>query len=136
MRTLAACLIFSLLLAAACGGKSAPAKQPDKPATPPAAAPSAFSKDYCDGYRPCAEENARMAAAGEGDGAAPDEAAITAAAASSVEDCLATTGALTAGQVSWLESCTGCGGSCDVYDCLSRIPSDAEPAPFECEMGN
>jgi hypothetical protein len=125
-------LLVLLLLLAACGGTSTPAAQtPSDPTatTEPAQGPSAFAQQYCDGYRACAEERVREA------GADGDAAALQTATDAELESCRTTTSGLTPGQEAWLESCTGCGGSCDVYDCMERVPSEADPAPYECDIG-
>jgi len=124
-------LIACLLVAAACGGgkpKTTPDPKPRDPVPDPVVTP--FARDYCDSYRACAEERVRMEAGEE----QPDEATLTEQVEAALEQCRATTSGLSAGQESWLQSCTGCGGSCDVYDCMDRVPKEAEPAAFTCDM--
>jgi hypothetical protein len=130
MRILLACL----LVVAACGGgkpKTSPTPEPKQPAADPVVTP--FATDYCDSYRGCAEERVRMDASAEG--AEPDEAMVAEQATALQEQCRAVTSGLTPGQESWLSSCTGCGGSCDVYDCMDRVPPEATPPAFVCDMG-
>jgi hypothetical protein len=121
-----ALIVFFLVIAASCGGKSK--QQPEEPADDDPVGPDAFAVEYCEGYRGCADEKLRY----ETEGADPAPGAVEAA----VESCKTTTSGLTEGQQAWLESCTGCGGSCDIYDCMDRIPTEADPAPFECDMGD
>ena len=126
MRILIACLF----VAAACGGGKP--KTPDpKPKDPtPDPVVTSFAQNYCDSYRACAEEKVRMAAGEE----ELDEAVLREQIDAEVEACQGKTSTLTPEQESWLQSCTGCGGSCDVYDCMDRVPPEAQPAPFTCDF--
>lgn len=129
-------LICAFVAIAACGGtrSSKPATPDNKSTATEPAAPSQFAMDYCDSFRACAKERARMSMEVD-DGGEPDPAVLAETVEASIEQCRTTTSGLSAGQETWLESCTGCGGSCDVYDCMDRVPPEAEPAPFECDMG-
>lgn len=70
----------------------------------------------------------------EGSEAEPAEADLAPEVDAEVERCLGIVNKLSEAQQAWLDSCTSCGGSCDVYDCFGRVP-EGEPAPFECDIG-
>ncbi|MBK9036103.1 MAG: hypothetical protein IPL61_33485 [Myxococcales bacterium] len=122
-----------LALAAACGGSSKSA-----PATAPAAtaAPAALP-EYCEGYSGCADEAVRDDFDNRSDDelSADERAALTAAVADRLSACGATWAGLTPHQQTWLEACTGCGGSCDVYDCLDQAGAIGEGDTFACDTG-
>ena len=127
MRILLACLV----IVAACGGskpKPNPDPQPQKPGPEPAVSP--FAQNYCDSYRACAEEKVRMSAGEE----ELDEAVLKEQIEAEIDACHGKTSALTPEQEAWVQSCTGCGGSCDVYRCIDEAPGvTREQTPFQCE---
>lgn len=122
----------------ACGGGKA---QPAKPEGAEAAGkPAAAVDPYCEGYRGCAKEKAfyelqaEQAAEQVPEGTDVPDAEVEAAVRTELERCQGIVEGLKPEQLAWLESCTGCGGSCDVYRCLDDVPADASK-PFECSMG-
>lgn len=133
MRTLLFGLVLSL--AAACGGKSSSA--PTTAGDGDRVAAGAAMPEYCESYRGCAEERERMDrdAMNDEDLTADQRAELDAAVAARIESCAGTYNSLTPHQQQWLESCTGCGGSCDVYDCLDQAPAIGEDQTFECDQG-
>lgn len=121
---------------AACGGKGKGAAPPADPAGDPAA--DGAGAEYCEGYRGCAEERARMddLEGKSDDELSPEErTALAEAIEGRVAGCRETYAGLTLSQQQWLESCTGCGGSCDVYDCLDQASAIADGVTFECDLG-
>lgn len=90
---------------------------------------------YCRGYVGCAEETTRYEMQGDlPEGAEVPEAELTRQVSEKVRECLVLVLDLTGEQFDWLQSCTGCGGTCDVYRCMDRVLADASE-PFECDIG-
>ena len=125
------------------GGKRA------APAAPAAAKAEAAGKakaggvpeegpDYCDRYSMCAEFFARLrwqSRQPEGSTAEPTAADLAPDVDPEVARCRRIVDALTEQQRKWLEVCTGCGGSCEVFGCLDNVPEDASELP-ECYIGD
>lgn len=127
-------LALVVLTLAACGGRSA-STSPAASAAPPT---SAFAEEYCSGYAGCADEEVRMdeyEARGDDELSADERAALTDAVAVRVADCRAQVTAMTEAQQDWLSSCTGCGGSCDVYNCIAEAAAHDGAEPFVCDIG-
>lgn len=90
---------------------------------------------YCRGYAGCAEERASFDMQRDlPEGAEVPKAELARRVSEKVVECLVLVNGLTYEQFAWLQSCTGCGGSCDVYRCMDRVPEDASE-PFECDTG-
>ncbi len=90
---------------------------------------------YCRGYIACAEERTRF----EMQEDLPEDAEVPKAelarrVSEKVVECLVLVRDLTPEQFEWLQSCTGCGGTCGVYDCMDRVLAEAS-TPFECDIG-
>jgi len=128
-------LALVLLVAAACGG---PAKSTTPAATegPAAAAPDAMP-EYCQEYEACAAQEPLMDhEVSSLDELAPaDRAEVEAAITAELDRCHSVWNGLTAHQREWLVACTGCGGSCDVWDCIDQAGAIGEADVFECGMG-
>jgi hypothetical protein len=130
-------LVGVVLAGVGCGGSGARPVDPAAPAAPAAAAAGKAKGDpgppeYCDRYRDCAEEkivSARRADLPEG--AEVPEAEVAEAVKEEVDRCRGIVKDLSSEQYAWLESCTSCGGSCDVFRCLDDVPEEVTE-PFEC----
>lgn len=133
-------LLFGLVISAAvaCGGKASPAPASDGDGDGARVAAGTTTPPYCEDYRGCAEERERMDrdAMNDEDLTADQRAEIAAGVTARIESCTGTYNSLTPHQQAWLESCTGCGGSCDVYDCLDQAPQISEDQEFECDQGD
>ena len=124
-------LALALLVAAACGGSSK-----STTATAPAAAETPMP-EYCQEYAACASEKTMMEReVSDPDALSADErAAIQADVDAELARCHTVWDGLTPHQREWLAACTGCGGSCDVYDCIDQAGAIGEADVFECGMG-
>jgi hypothetical protein len=125
-------LALVLLVAAACGG----AKPTTATTTAPVAAATPMP-EYCQEYEACAAEEPLMdhEASSLDDLAPADRAEVEAAVDAELARCRTVWDGLTPHQRDWLEACTGCGGSCDVYDCIDQAGQIADGVAFECGMG-
>ncbi|MBP6848328.1 MAG: hypothetical protein KA201_31495 [Kofleriaceae bacterium] len=126
-------LALVLLVAAACGGGA-------KPTTATTTAPVAAETpmpEYCQEYEACAAEEPLMEreASSLDDLAPADRAAVEAAIDAELARCHTVWDGLTPHQRDWLVACTGCGGSCDVWDCIDQAGAIGEADAFECGMG-
>jgi hypothetical protein len=90
---------------------------------------------YGRGYGGCAQE--RIVSELQRDmpeGTEPPEAEVAERVKVKVKECRDLVEDLTLEQFAWLQACTSCGGSCDVYRCMNGVPEDASE-PFECDSG-
>ena len=123
-------LALVLVVAAACGGGS-------KSTTAIAPAAQTPMPEYCQEYSTCAAEKPLMEreVADPEALSAAERAAIQAEVDAELARCHTVWDGLTPHQREWLEACTGCGGSCDVYDCIDQAGAIGEADVFECGMG-
>jgi hypothetical protein len=90
---------------------------------------------YCWGYAGCAEERTLFDMQRDlPKGAEVPKAELARRVSEKVVECLVLVNDLTYEQFDWLLSCTGCGGTCGVYDCMDRVLAEASE-PFECDLG-
>ena len=93
---------------------------------------------YCEGYRTCAAEAPLMEheASSPDDLAAADRAAVEEEIDAKLDHCQTVWDGLAPHQRAWLEACTGCGGSCDVYDCIDQAGQIGDGDEFTCDAGD
>jgi hypothetical protein len=123
-------IVGIVIAVAGCGGAGKGKAAQSKAGGPGA---GAVMPEYCERYRGCAEEKVSQELRGDDqDHDAPVPAdRLADGVKQEIERCGGIVRGLSGERMAWLESCTGCGGSCDVYRCLDSVPEKVTE-PYQC----